>query len=372
MSTLRTYNVQNPDSLTTNIELSANGGINVAGVITATSFVGNGSQLSGISSVSLATTAFSLSGTPNITVGNLTATGNVSIAGTLTYEDVTNVDSVGLITARNGAIIRAGTATTALIVEGNARVTGILTVGTGSILLNGNTDVITVGTGATISSSSGFLGSGTNLTALNASNLSSGTVPTARLGSGSASSSTFLRGDGSWQTPAGGAWRFISSVTASNSSSVAFTSGIDSTYDFYVITGSNIIPQTDGQGLRMRISTNGGSSYVSTDYANATGFTNVTVASGGFTDPSWEVIRTVGNGSGGGGAFILNMYYPYSTIKKMFSVMGSSSHTSDGSMRNSYYTLYNTTTSQVNAVQFFMFSGNITSGTFRLYGISNS
>ena len=38
----------------------------------------------------------------------------------------------------------------------------------------------------------------------NASNLSSGTVPTPRLGSGTASSSTFLRGDNAWSTPAGG------------------------------------------------------------------------------------------------------------------------------------------------------------------------
>ena len=43
----------------------------------------------------------------DLTVGVLTATtasftGNVSVGGTLTYEDVTNIDSVGLITARNG------------------------------------------------------------------------------------------------------------------------------------------------------------------------------------------------------------------------------------------------------------------------------
>ena len=42
--------------------------------------------------------------------------------------------------------------------------------------------------------------SGASLTALNATNLGSGTVPTARLGSGTASNSVFLRGDGSWQT----------------------------------------------------------------------------------------------------------------------------------------------------------------------------
>jgi hypothetical protein len=48
-----------------------------------------------------------------------------------------------------------------------------------------------------------FNGTGSNVTSLNATNIASGTVAPARLGSGTPSSSNFLRGDGSWQTPAG-------------------------------------------------------------------------------------------------------------------------------------------------------------------------
>jgi len=63
------------------------GGINIAGVATAASFSGN-----------LTGTATGLSGTPDI-----------NISGTLTYEDVTNIDSVGLITARAGVkVLGAG------------------------------------------------------------------------------------------------------------------------------------------------------------------------------------------------------------------------------------------------------------------------
>ena len=55
----------------------------------------------------ISTVSQGLTGTPNIEVDSITAssatfTGNVSIGGTLTYEDVTNVDSIGIITARSG------------------------------------------------------------------------------------------------------------------------------------------------------------------------------------------------------------------------------------------------------------------------------
>ena len=78
-----------------------NGNLNVTGVVTAASFVGDGSGLTGV-----ANTDF-IVGT-SITMTSGTFTGNVSIAGTLTYEDVTNVDSIGIITARTGIDVLAG------------------------------------------------------------------------------------------------------------------------------------------------------------------------------------------------------------------------------------------------------------------------
>ena len=55
----------------------------------------------------VSTNAQGLTGTPTIAVTNITGvaatfTGNVSIAGTLTYDDVTNIDSIGIVTARSG------------------------------------------------------------------------------------------------------------------------------------------------------------------------------------------------------------------------------------------------------------------------------
>tara|TARA_Y100000589_G_C27090277_1_gene603600 strand:+ start:125 stop:958 length:834 start_codon:yes stop_codon:yes gene_type:complete len=43
-----------------------------------------------------------------VNVVNITASGNVSVGGTLTYEDVQNIDSVGLVTARTGIKVLAG------------------------------------------------------------------------------------------------------------------------------------------------------------------------------------------------------------------------------------------------------------------------
>ena len=68
--------------------------IKSTGIITAVSFVGDGSGLTGINTDFIVGTA--------ITMGTANFTGNVTIGGTLTYEDVKKVDSLGIITARSG------------------------------------------------------------------------------------------------------------------------------------------------------------------------------------------------------------------------------------------------------------------------------
>ena len=83
-----------------------------------------------------------------LTGAGATFTANVSIAGTLTYDDVTNVDSVGIVTAGKG--LRVTT-------EGIVVTAGVSTLSGGVNLSAGNlkvtSGIVTVGTGVTISSS---------------------------------------------------------------------------------------------------------------------------------------------------------------------------------------------------------------------------
>ena len=104
-------------------------GASITGVLTATSF--SGSLAGTASNAKVAVNAQGLTGTPNISVGTVSGTtgtfsGNVSVGGTLTYDDVTNIDSVGLITARSGINVLAGVSTFAAQIEANGgtKITG--------------------------------------------------------------------------------------------------------------------------------------------------------------------------------------------------------------------------------------------------------
>jgi len=123
---------QTKAQLVSNIVGNVSGGASFTGIVTAAGGF-SGSITGTATTASFATTSFGLSGSPNITVTNITGvaatfTGNVSIAGTLTYEDVTNVDSIGLITARSGIRIGSSVSVASTLgSDGGAVFSGIVT-----------------------------------------------------------------------------------------------------------------------------------------------------------------------------------------------------------------------------------------------------
>ena len=167
--------------------VSKSGDSTINGALTATSFSGDGSSVTGVSADGLSATAsvnttgiitasngFSgnISGVAGTFTGNVsgvngTFTGNVTIGGTLTYEDVTNIDSVGLITARNGLQVLAGITT----ISGQTNLTntnvtaGIATVAGQANLANVN--VSAAGTVATLSATTATVSGQTTLANVN-------------------------------------------------------------------------------------------------------------------------------------------------------------------------------------------------------------
>ena len=158
--------------------------LNIVGVVSATSFFGDGAGLTGVAStdniitgtaatfnnvvkvgtaITLDATsgiitavngfvgnvtgnATGLSGTPDITVRNVTGVA-ATFTGVLTYEDVTNVDSVGIVTARGGFEIGASGVGGTITAAGSAEFAGIVTAtsfsgdGSGLAGVGGDTDI---------------------------------------------------------------------------------------------------------------------------------------------------------------------------------------------------------------------------------------
>ena len=109
-------------------------------------------------------------------VGDATFTGNVSVAGTLTSEDKTNIDSIGIVTARTGVRISSGglvissgvaTFTDAIDSNGGANISGGsgLVASTAKISDLTNTRVVFAGTAGELQDNSGFTFNGSTVTA---------------------------------------------------------------------------------------------------------------------------------------------------------------------------------------------------------------
>ena len=117
--------------------ITRQGNATFTGIVSASSFVGSGTGLTGVastdhinSSTNAVLSGIVTTGALNVS-GNATVTGNLGVSGVLTYEDVTNIDSVGVITARSGIKIgpTAGVAGT-FFADGSYVTAGILTAKT--------------------------------------------------------------------------------------------------------------------------------------------------------------------------------------------------------------------------------------------------
>jgi hypothetical protein len=187
----------------------------------------------------------------------------------------------------------------------------------------------------------------------------------------------------SFANASGGTLILLSTQTASSSATISFTTGLDSTYDEYIIKYINVRPATDAVDFQFNMSTDSGSNY------------NVTKTSTNFIayhfeddsgavlayNPSYDLAQgtgfqtlgdQVGNGADENISGTLTIYNPSSTTYvKHFINTGNEYQYSNISI-NEFSAGYGNTTSAVNALQFKFTSGNIADGIFKLYGVKKS
>jgi hypothetical protein len=179
-----------------------------------------------------------------------------------------------------------------------------------------------------------------------------------------------------------GKLKLISSQTASNSASISFTSGLNSTYKVYKFVFVNINPVTDGTAFHFNGSTDSGSNYnvtKTTTFFQAYHAENDTATALGYGDTedlaqstAYQPIAVdLGGDADEGVSGTLTLFNPSSTTYvKHFIGNFNRTNLNDISL-NAYLAGYFNTTSAVNAISFKMASGNF-DGKIYLYGIDNS
>ena len=200
------YKAFNAAAVTSAADFTVSGNLTVNGSAT---FAGAGT------SVAFATTAFALSGTPDVTVNDITARNITGVAatftGVVTYEDVTNVDSVGVVTAQSGINI----------VGGGATVTGVSTffdtVRVGSAITLGSSSGIITATGVNVTgvvTAASYQGDGSSLTGVaSTDNIITSTASTfANINSTGIVTAISFSGDGSGLSGVGGQLDITSSL----------------------------------------------------------------------------------------------------------------------------------------------------------------
>ena len=176
----------------------------------------------------------------------------------------------------------------------------------------------------------------------------------------------------------GGAMTLLETQTASSSSTISFTSNIDDTYDEYIFKYINVHPASNSYltvGFR-----DGGSAYDATKTSTDIVAQHGEDGSGGALSysTSWDLAQStayqplapdVGDGNDECASGTMWLYKPSSTVfVKYYMAETSQYHPSDYS-QVWYMSGYCNVTAAIDGVQFKMSSGDIGSGTFKLYGV---
>jgi len=175
----------------------------------------------------------------------------------------------------------------------------------------------------------------------------------------------------------------LSEATASASSSIEFTSGIDSTYDIYKFELINCHASTDNSKLLFNGSTDGGSTYnvTKTTTAFVTDHNESDTSTQLAYNTSFDLAQSTADQRLGASFGIDNdqsmcatmyLFSPSSTTYVKHFIATSQNYTNNDFSQNYFVAGYMNTTSSVNAIKFVMDSGNIDAGTIKMYGIKGS
>ena len=173
----------------------------------------------------------------------------------------------------------------------------------------------------------------------------------------------------------------LETQTASSSGTIDFTSNIDSTHKEYIFKIINAHPATDNVSFKFQADTGTNTNYNQTitsthfraqhtenDVSTSLSYLTGSDQAQGTSDET--LANSIGNDSDQGISGTLHIFDPSSTtfVKHFISNFQSIAH-SDTS-NNEYHAGYFNTTTAITRVRFKFSSGNIDSGTFKLYGVS--
>ena len=180
----------------------------------------------------------------------------------------------------------------------------------------------------------------------------------------------------------GGSLKLISTQTASSSSTISFTSGIDSTYKEYIFKFINIHAATLNSQFHFQASTDGGSSYgvaVTTTNSISAQREDGVGAAGPSYQTSYDLAQSTsyslitgenGTENDESSSGILHLFDPSNTTFVKHFMSRHQQYTSGDYSYDNYSSGYFNTTSAIDAIQFKMSSGNIDAGVIKLYGVN--